>query len=74
MSLKQYFKVIDTPFAIVVGSVGAVLVTLQLGAAAGVLNQDTDHGARPTRHMISAQADEQMALRSGGDITTVATR
>ena len=45
MSLKQYFKVIDTPLAIVVGSVGAVLITLQLGAVGLLAQGQVDRAA-----------------------------
>jgi hypothetical protein len=60
MSLKQYFKVIDTPLAIVVGSVGAVLVTLQLGAVGMLAQGQMDRAAEreaglKSQHTLVAQ-------------------
>ncbi len=45
MSFKHYLRVIDAPFAIVVGSVGAVLVAIQLGAVGLVAQEQMDRAA-----------------------------
>ena len=75
MSLQQYLKVIDTPFAIVVGSVCAVLLTLQLGVAAGVLSQNDERGVLKSAQRFFAPAqDEQMALRESSGLPATATR
>jgi hypothetical protein len=55
MSLKSYFEVVDAPLAIVVGGVGAVLITLQLGALGLLVQSQVDRanereaGARQER-------------------------
>ena len=55
MSIKSYFKVVDAPFAIMVGSVGAVLIALQLGAVGWLAQSQVDRaqqreaGARQVR-------------------------
>ena len=55
MPIPSFFKFVDAPLAIVVGGVGAVLITLQLGAL-GLLVQsqvdrahERDAGARQER-------------------------
>ena len=45
MSIKSYFKVVDAPLAIVVGGVGAVLITLQLGALGLLVQSQVDRAS-----------------------------
>lgn len=46
MSFQSFFKVLDTPLAIVVGGVAAVLIVLQLGAVGLLAQSQVDRASQ----------------------------